>query len=355
MVGRRAVVAVVAAAFVLVLGGPAPASHTPPPTSVTIAGSLQSELGCAGDWDPGCAATHLTYDAGDGIWQGSWNVPAGTWEYKAALNGSWDENYGANATRDGANLAFTLGSSASVKFYYDHATHWITSNRNAVIATAPGSFQAELGCSGDWQPDCLRSWLQDPDGDGIYAFSTTAIPPGSYEAKAAINESWDENYGAGGAPNGANIPFTVTQGSRVDFSYVAATHVLTITVVSLGPSHDGNVEWDGLRHDSRDLLYRTPGGAVPAGTPVLVRFRTFHDDVTGVKLRLYDVNAAAQRFQTMTLAAADADCYDGSPRRCDFWQTTVESNAANVLWYRFLVSDGADADYYADNPSLIHS
>ena len=114
MVGRRAVVAVVAAAIVLVLGGPAPASHTPPPTSVTIAGSLQSELGCADDWDPGCAATHLTYDAGDGIWQGSWNVPAGSWEYKAALNGSWDENYGANATANGANLAFTLGSSASV-------------------------------------------------------------------------------------------------------------------------------------------------------------------------------------------------------------------------------------------------
>ncbi len=28
------------------------ASHTPDPSSVTIAGDLQSELGCAGDWDP---------------------------------------------------------------------------------------------------------------------------------------------------------------------------------------------------------------------------------------------------------------------------------------------------------------
>ena len=36
------------------------ADHTPPPDFVTIAGSLQSELGCAGDWDPTCAATHLT-------------------------------------------------------------------------------------------------------------------------------------------------------------------------------------------------------------------------------------------------------------------------------------------------------
>jgi hypothetical protein len=35
------------------------ASHTPSPTTVTIAGSLQSELGCSGDWQPDCAATHL--------------------------------------------------------------------------------------------------------------------------------------------------------------------------------------------------------------------------------------------------------------------------------------------------------
>ena len=75
-----------------------------------------------------------------------------------------------------------------------------------MIATAPGSFQRELGCPGDWEPDCLRSWLQDPDGDGTYTFATTALPAGSYETKVAINESWDENYGAGGVPNGDEHP-----------------------------------------------------------------------------------------------------------------------------------------------------
>ena len=58
----------------------------------------------------------------------------------------------------------------TVKFYYAHGTHWVADNVNTVIATVPGSFQSELGCPGDWQPDCLRSWLQDPDGDGIYSF-----------------------------------------------------------------------------------------------------------------------------------------------------------------------------------------
>ena len=45
----------------------ASASHTPDPTSVTVAGSLQSEAGCPGDWDPACAATHLAYDADDDV------------------------------------------------------------------------------------------------------------------------------------------------------------------------------------------------------------------------------------------------------------------------------------------------
>src|SRR6266540_980057 len=73
------------------------ASHTPNPSSVTIAGSLDSEIGCSGDWDPACAAAHLTYDAGYDVWQGSFTIPAGSYEYKAALNDSWDENYGLHA------------------------------------------------------------------------------------------------------------------------------------------------------------------------------------------------------------------------------------------------------------------
>src|SRR6266850_4803304 len=204
------------------------ASHTPNPKTVTLAGSLQSELGCAGDWDPACASTHLKFDPDDDVWQGTFDLPAGDFEYKAALNDSWTENYGAGAAANGGNIPLKLAAATKVKFYYDHKTHWVMSNRNAVIATAPGSYQAALGCPGDWQPDCLRSLLEDPDGDGIYKF-TAAIPAGKYEVKAAIDESWSENYGAGGAPNGANIPFTVTTDCQAtEFTYDSVSHVLTI-------------------------------------------------------------------------------------------------------------------------------
>ncbi|MDJ0710665.1 MAG: pullulanase-type alpha-1,6-glucosidase [Woeseiaceae bacterium] len=208
------------------------------PASVTVTGSLQSELGCGGDWDPGCSATFLDLDTSDGVWQRVFNVPAGDWEYKAVINGDWFENYGANAARNGGNIPLSLGGATDVKFFYDDATNWITSNQNAVIASVPGSFQSELGCPGDWQPDCLRSWLQDPDGDGLYAFATRAIPPGDYEAKVAHDESWSENYGAGGVQNGPNIPFSVSAaGEQVVFSYDTGSNILEIT----GDGPRGNI------------------------------------------------------------------------------------------------------------------
>ncbi len=336
--------------------GSVKADHTPEPSSVTVAGSLQSELGCPGDWQPDCASTHLTYDANDGVWQGMWSVPGGNWEYKAPLNNGWTENYGANAQLDGANIGLSLAAGEDVKFYYDHKSHWITDNKNSVIAVSPGSFQSELGCSGDWDPGCLRSWLQDPDGDGTYEFETTSLPAGSYEGKVALNESWDVNYGAGGVQNGANIPFTVnTSGDIVTFSYNAESHELSISVTSTGPKPDNNVEWDGLRHDSRDPLYRTPDGAVPAGTPVTIRFRTFHDDVTGVNLRVYSLNANGQTVIPMTLAASDVSCYqDGLENStCDYWAATLPNTEPNNFWYRFFVTDGSDTDYYDDNTSAL--
>jgi len=100
-------------------------------------------------------------------------------------------------------------------------------NINSIIATVPGSYQSEMGCV-VWDPACLKSWLQDPDGDGIYGFSVL-LPAGSYEARIAINENWEESYGAGGVLNGPNIPFNVLSLSEVFFNYYPDTHILEIT------------------------------------------------------------------------------------------------------------------------------
>ena len=223
------------AALLAAVSSVASASDTPAPARVVVPGTLQSELGCSTDWQLDCTVTDLVFDAEDEVWQRTLTVPAGNWKYKAALNGSWDENYGENAARNGNDIPLDLAAAAAVKFYYDHETHWITSSGNAPIAVAPGSFQSELGCAGDWDPSCLRSWLEDPDGDGVFTF-TARLPAGSYEVKVAIGESWNENYGLGGARNGPNIPFTVETSCReVLFSYNGTSHVLTVSAGAAAP------------------------------------------------------------------------------------------------------------------------
>ena len=107
------------------------ASHTAAPTTVTIAGSLQSELGCAGDWQPDCAATHLAYDADDDVWQGSFAVPAGSYEYKAALNDAWDENYGAHAQPAATTSRSTSAPARPSSSTTTTRRHWVDRQRHA--------------------------------------------------------------------------------------------------------------------------------------------------------------------------------------------------------------------------------
>ena len=201
------------------------ADHTPDPSSVTIAGSLQDELGCSGDWQPECAATHLGYDADDDVWQDMYAALVVDWEYKAALNDTWDENYGANAAPGGANIGLALGAGTDVKFYYDHKSHWVTDDVNSTIATDACNYQSEPGCPDDWQPWCLRSWMQDIDGDGVYTFGTDLLPAGDYEFKVALGEAWDTSF------PGSNIAFTVASpGDPVAFTYDSATDEVTVSV-----------------------------------------------------------------------------------------------------------------------------
>jgi alpha-amylase len=98
---------------------------------VTVAGSPQSEISCPGDWDPACSASHLTFEATNGgLWKGTFHVPAGTYEYKVAIDDSWDVNYGTGGARDGANITISLPATTSVTFVWDQVSHIVTHTTN---------------------------------------------------------------------------------------------------------------------------------------------------------------------------------------------------------------------------------
>ncbi len=195
---------------------------------VTVPGSYQNEAGCPGDWDPACMTTTLTYQ-GNGLYAGTFPVAAGAYEYKIAIGGTWDVNYGVAGAPGGANATFSLPASADVTFVFDEVSHAFTSSAQGPLLTLPGSFQSEVGCAGDWAPECLATVLLDLNGDGIATFTAT-IPAGSYETKVAHGRTWGENYGADGVRDGANIQFTAPGGKPVTFTYEIASHLLTIDV-----------------------------------------------------------------------------------------------------------------------------
>jgi pullulanase len=205
------------------------ASKTSTPSTVTIAGTLQSELGCSADWMPSCGNTYLTYDIEDDVWQGIFEVSRNNDQdkkgsrYKAALNGSWDENYGMKASRGGTDIPLVVQTTTQVKFYYDHKTNWVTDNFNTPIVVAVGDFQTQLGCKTNNDAGCLRSWLEDPEEDGSFTLVTHALKKGTYHVTLAINE---DNQNTIDSPQ----TFTVSSdGNEIYFGYDTVKKELTIS------------------------------------------------------------------------------------------------------------------------------
>ncbi|MCZ4102579.1 pullulanase [Streptomyces sp. So13.3] len=294
------------------------------PGAVSVPGTFNSEIGCAGDWATDCAQDQLTQRA-DGMWSVTLSLPAGSYTYKVAINKSWTENYGQNGAAGGADIPLVVPTGGkAVTFLYDPVTHEIADNATSRTVTAAGTFQSEIGCATDWAADCLVPRLQDSDGDGIYTWTASTIPAGTWEVKAAINQGWTENYGQNGAAGGANIPFTVPAGAATTFSFNSANHQLTVQ------SGTGSTP-------SPSPTPTTP----PAGTgstlgatytPTGTTFRIWSPDNSTVT-----VNVAGKSYQ---LSPATLTGYSS------VYQTVVAGDLKNQP-YQFSVGGNAVRDPYA--------
>ena len=109
-----------------IVGDPVvPEEVIPDPTTVSVPGSFNDEMSpdCT-EWQPGCAAARLTLQA-SGLWTGTFTLPAGTYKYKIAHDGSWDINFGADGKRNGSDITLTTNG-GPVTFSYDPKTHVVT-------------------------------------------------------------------------------------------------------------------------------------------------------------------------------------------------------------------------------------
>ncbi len=263
---------------------------------VTVPGSHNSEMGCSEDWQADCADAELTLRA-DGIYEGTFTLPEGNYEYKVAIGGTWDENYGANGVAGGPNVTYSHDGGA-IRFFYDPRSNIFSNTAAGPVITLPGSFQAALGCSGDWQPDCLATLMQDGDGDGIYEFSTDQLPEGNYEVKAAHGENWDESYGP--ADNrGGNYTFAVAQGELVSFSYDIATHILDIDVANPPLAGTGQL---GAQWVSANTI-AWPRTLLSGGDPAALKWTLYAAETPGLPLDDDDITEIPLTYRSSGLSA----------------------------------------------------
>jgi hypothetical protein len=89
-----------------------------------------------------------------------------------------------------------------------------------------GDFNVLLGAPANWAPQYDESQMQLDSVDQLWKL-TTDLPAGHYSFKIALNRSWDENYGAFGAFDGANHELH-HPGGRITFNYDHRTRDITL-------------------------------------------------------------------------------------------------------------------------------
>ncbi|WP_427173757.1 glycosidase [Arthrobacter sp. 92] len=95
------------------------------PEAVAVAGDFNVLLGAPANWAPQYDESQMQLDAVDQLWKLTADLPAGHYNFKIALNRSWDENYGAFGAFDGANHELHHRG-GRITFNYDHRTRDIT-------------------------------------------------------------------------------------------------------------------------------------------------------------------------------------------------------------------------------------
>ncbi|MHC9951470.1 alpha-1,6-glucosidase domain-containing protein [Corynebacterium diphtheriae] len=217
--------------------------------SAVVAGDFTKDLGCTGgdqgNWDPACAKTELKSVGGTDWHTVKLNLKAGEHQYKIAVAGSWNENYGQEKDGDrpndrgyhnGKNVKFNLDREQEVQFFYNPVTNEFFNSVEHGVITLPGTMDGALNCPkndqksdehGNWGPACLAT-LMTKTGDHIYEFSSPKVPtPGNYDVKVAYGLEWGNDWGPDGHKTQRNYDVKITDSGILHYRWDENKHELT--------------------------------------------------------------------------------------------------------------------------------
>ncbi|MFC7440442.1 alpha-amylase family glycosyl hydrolase [Laceyella putida] len=311
--------------------------------TVTLVGTLQDELGGSSEWNPADPKTLMAKQA-DGTYQLTGVLPAGTYEYKVALNGTWDENYGLGGKQGGDNYQLTVDKETPFTFIYNDETHLITiplpKDQQPRIV---GDLQPELGAGAEWSPAESTAILTDDDHDNLYTY-TVKVPKGKHEFKVVLGHSWQ----APAYPSD-NVVLQVREDAIITFTY---NHDTKAVYTDYDPGvPDGSVQANELRHDTWDVVYRKPFGAIKTGQSVTLRLGTKKGDLSQAKLFTRNLTSG----KTSLIQMKRAGWTELGKKRIEYWEATFAPTEKGVFGYKFIARDGNSVKEYGDDPKQGHT
>ena len=282
----------------------APTGWSNPELKVYVPGTFPGP-----SWD--AASNQMTYDAELGLYVYTFeNVIKGTYEYKIAINGSWNENYGANGEANGDNIKVVVPSEQDVTIWYNASSH-------RSVCSVYYDMDADITLSGTGVAEGTK--LTDPDLTGTFSV-TVNLSAGTYSDLKVTYNGVDYSF----------TEFTMETGKDVTFWFDPSTGL------AYHNGSDVKVETDKIYYTTKDLDYKDPFGAVAAGEEV-----TFSID-TGVDATAVNLIVKGYPATGMT---KDGEAVDG----VQHWKCTTTFDSIGEYEYYFAITNGSDMVFYCDD------
>ncbi|MDP4087015.1 MAG: alpha-amylase family glycosyl hydrolase [Bacillota bacterium] len=292
-------------------------SEQPGGKTVVLVGDIQAAVG-ASAWSPSDMKTRMLYQ-GNGLYKIILkNVPAGNYQYKVALGGSWAENYGANATRDGGNISLTVPKSEDVTFYYSDTTHIIVDTTTYKVL-APVLTGTDIP---------VNTILSDYTLTGVYSCIVT------------LNQGTHSDLVVKDGDKAINVnPITITDASKnVTISYDPATGIVFNDVSSQ------KIDTESLFFNSKDSSFKSVYGAVPTNKKVTFSLQAKKDDLTAAKLVILS-GEGTKTFDMIKNGTFSSD----KNNQFDRWSVDFTPTSTGLYQYYFAVTNGSDVKAYGDD------
>lgn len=222
---------------------------------VVLPGTIQGALGGA-DWAPGDRITQME-PKGNGVYEFIGIFPKGNWEYKVAINGSWDENYGLDGVPHGPNIPLEVPEdNYQVRFVFDYKTKEIRDSISSGIKPYPTPQEIRIiGLN-------IKDNLMKPVGDDLYELKVR-VPRGLHNYRVQYDGSDQLIYGYRGQLLGEGIPLVQTRSSVVTFTHDLATNTTwdSVNYIPLDADQIPTIKGAGfaevtMEDNDKDNIYR---------------------------------------------------------------------------------------------------